>query len=421
MTAPEVHPLPRLHLPAAEVVRLDNGLQLHFTPYGRHPVTSVIVCAECGTAETPQHEALGLAMTLVKEGVGERSATEVARVLDLNGTTLTARADDHWRHWTLSSLSEGLHDTIPLLAEALTQPRYEQASFDTAQRQLIARIQQREHSVDTQCQLLAESAMAPEGHPLRRTPRPEVVEALTRQDVLDVSARGIDPARTHVFVCGNYSTAQRDLITKVFSDLKAPAVALPPLDIRPLKPRPGHYSKTLEGNHQQAAMTLALPIDITRHDGDYSPLRVAVQAFGGYFGSRLNANIRERHGYTYGITAVLLGQPEGTTLSIATQCDPRYCEDVEREVLRELERMAAEPPAGEELARVQRRAALEDATVLEHPFKVNNEVSLPVILGIPDGYYERRQAAAASLTPALIADLWARLIHPSRLISATCQ
>ena len=61
-------------------------------------------------------------------------------------------------------------------------------------------------------------------------------------------------------------------------------------------------------------------------------------ALGGYFGSRLMANIREDKGYTYGISASLLGYKEGGIMSIATQCDNQYVSALIEEVKKEKQR-----------------------------------------------------------------------------------
>lgn len=63
---------------------------------------------------------------------------------------------------------------------------------------------------------------------------------------------------------------------------------------------------------------------VLRSDADYIPLRILVTALGGYFGSRLMTNIREDKGYTYGISASLLGYRNNSFISISCQCDTSH-------------------------------------------------------------------------------------------------
>ena len=82
-------------------------------------------------------------------------------------------------------------------------------------------------------------------------------------------------------------------------------------------------------------------------------MMVAVTLLGGYFGSRLMSNIREKRGYTYGINATIYSVPHDNALVIACETATQYAEAVVDEVRRELQRLCDESVGEDELQMVK--------------------------------------------------------------------
>lgn len=151
----------------------------------------------------------------------------------------------------------------------------------------------------------------------------------------------------------------------------------------------------------QSAISFSIPT-IGREHPDYINLRLAIMALGGYFGSRLNKNIREEKGYTYGITANLLGFREGAFVEIRVQCDPAYVESVIAEVKEEIRRMVDEPLSEEELNAVKNFAMTTLASILDSPFTIIDHHISNHHLHIAPDYFDAQLGAISNLSAATV-------------------
>ncbi len=148
----------------------------------------------------------------------------------------------------------------------------------------------------------------------------------------------------------------------------------------------------------QAAISMGLP-GPRRTDADFVPLRNAVTALGGYFGSRLMTSIREEKGLTYGISAYLLGYREGSVITIKAQADNAYVDRVIDEVRKEIAKLASEPMGDDELHRLRQNLSTSLVEILDSPFSIADFYRSLIPLGVdPHAYFAERAALAETLT-----------------------
>ena len=138
-------------------------------------------------------------------------------------------------------------------------------------------------------------------------------------------------------------------------------------------------------------------------------------AFGGYFGSRLMQNIRERKGYTYGIDASLPGLGCDRFLRVSTECDAAYVEAVIAEVRSEMERLRREPLPAEELNAVKQFLLGERAKMLDHPFSQASLVAMVVNGRFPSDHFNRMCGAVVGVTPERLLSLARQYFRPEQL------
>ena len=127
-------------------------------------------------------------------------------------------------------------------------------------------------------------------------------------------------------------------------------------------------------------------------------LRIAGCALGGYFGSRLNANIREAKGLTYGITSSLVGIDGYGVINIACQCDDRYVDAVISEIRQELNRMKSGDYTADEIARLKRFYMTSLSGILDSPFSVMDFYESAHIADIPSDYFAQQLRALEMLS-----------------------
>lgn len=208
-----------------------------------------------------------------------------------------------------------------------------------------------------------------------------------------------------------------DSVAEIFSDIPKGNSSYK-ANIVPFHAAPaGTVEKIVKKDAKQSSIVMTLPA-VGRNHPDYIPLHIAVSALGGYFGSRLMLEIRERLGLTYGISASLLGSEEGAYIQIQADTD---CDKVERlcnEVKKELLKMVSQPPADSELTRLRQSLLSSQAAILDSPFSIIDYHISRLTASIPDGYFEKKLQAITQLTPETISRVAAKYFKPDELRTA---
>ena len=126
---------------------------------------------------------------------------------------------------------------------------------------------------------------------------------------------------------------------------------------------------------------------VPRRHPDYIKLRLLATVLGGYFGSRLMANIREDKGYTYGINASLSGRSFDGYIGISTECDTQHCWNVIAETKKEMVRLCDEPIPEQELKVVKRHLLSDLVKTLDTPFNIAAYIGSMFCYGIYPTYF----------------------------------
>lgn len=250
-------------------------------------------------------------------------------------------------------------------------------------------------------------------HPINRMIDAEGIDALSTDDIQAACRQAFTPA-PRLFIAGNLEEvlpAVSDFFGRL--DYNAPAADQNIIDMQPL---PGSHTFVIDVDAEhQAALAISIPT-IDRNHPDYIALRLVIMALGGYFGSRLMANIREDKGYTYGIQANLLGYREGGVISIMTETATQYIDAVINEVRHELIRLREQPMPDDELFIVKNNAMTSLAATLDTPFSIMDLHISQFHTGTPENYFEKQLEVINSLSTPQILELSQKYLDIDRLL-----
>lgn len=225
----------------------------------------------------------------------------------------------------------------------------------------------------------------------------------------------INPAGITAFIAGYADTELLDTIDAYLQNMTG-RKNYPENSSVPFCPAaPGRHEVQVDDSLQDAVI-VGIPLDAGITDSaDYWPLRLAVQALGGYFGSRLMQNIREDKGYTYGIYSQLNVLKEGAFASINCECDRAYTDKVLQEIKAELIRFAAEPMGAAEHHRMCQSLTSLLAGMCDTPMRVQAQLISQLINGQDEDYYNQFWQAVADVTPLQMSMAVARCLPPEAL------
>ena len=294
---------PAFTAPLPQTVTLSNGIPVYV--YARHdlPIVACSVTVDPGgPVEPPARAGLAsLAAAMTQEGAGNLDSNGFAQAIAALGGTITASADERSVVLSARVLSRNLGPAAALLADATLRPRMAAADFDRVKATTLDELRQR---ADVPNAVAADVAARAVFVPSSRRSLPAAgttgtVTPLSLDDVgggyRDLLAR----SSLRIVVAGDVTPDQaRAALEKPFADWHGAAVAAPAAD--PFRPAQGMRVYLVDRpNAVQTVIYLLAPSSPFADPGRVDAELVNV-VLGGSFTSRLNRNLREVHGYTYG-------------------------------------------------------------------------------------------------------------------------
>lgn len=369
-------------------ITLDNGIELRVVDGGEDEIVRVNALMAGGTFdEEKTMQSVVTALTLF-EGNAKQRADEVAEALDYYGAWQSAAPSDHYMLTTMSVMNRNLEHVLPLMLETFNSATFN--SEDIAPHLL---------RMKAQCALALEQVkylalqevrrlFYGDNHPLAVVPLPDDIDRLDDNDLRSFHARHFNVENCILVVSGKVGERGIALLNNTFGrwnrhgePTQPKCVAENPSNVRQsVVDRPGSV---------QSAVALAFP-GVPRRHPDYFPLRILTTVLGGYFGSRLMANVREDKGYTYGISASLLGRSDGSSVVVASECGTQYTAPLIAEVRKEINRLRDELIPDDELNIVRRYMLSDLAKTLDTPFSIASSLCGQWLYGTYPEYFNNQ-------------------------------
>jgi predicted Zn-dependent peptidase len=241
---------------------------------------------------------------LLDEGTAKRSALDFAIALDFLGANLTASAGIEQTSISLQTLSKHLDAALDLMGEMVVQPAFQAEELERERKSRLQSLKQQRDVATAVADRVFMQVVYGEDHPYGRPNAGTLasVEAVTRDDITSFYERYYRPNNAVLIVVGDVTPQQlvpkleRALAGWTAQPIPAEAATAP---ARPaaktmavyLVDKPNAAQSEVRIGHAGAARTV---------DPDFYALQVCMTALGGQFTSRVNLNLREKHGYTYG-------------------------------------------------------------------------------------------------------------------------
>ncbi len=305
-TKPPMLPRPaELTVPEVKALSLPNGLKLNVVEHHELPLVHVILSVAGGARLDASRPGLAtFTANMLDEGAGTRSALQLQSELAYLGAQLTTAAD--WDRTTVSLKVpvRTLEPALDLMADVVLRPTFSAAEV-TRQRGLrLTVILQRKDQPNTLAQLAFSTALYSAGHPYYNPTGGDSATTVTL-DSAKVRAfyeATIRPSRATIYAVGDMSSAQlREALGKRFGawrDLQSAAVVRS--NVTPTTLGSGRRIVLVDKpNAAQSVIVIGAP-GFERSSPDYAAVQVMNTILGGLFTSRLNFNLRETKGYTYG-------------------------------------------------------------------------------------------------------------------------
>ena len=350
-TPPEPGPVAPFVVPAVHATRLDSGLQLRVARRERVPVVTALLVMDAGES-APAREQAGLAGLTGKSlhgGTARRSAVELAYALEDMGTHLGTSTGWDSTGVSLTCAADRFPSALRLLSEVVLTPGFPRGEVERIREQHLAGIRQRNMYPSRLAAAAASHFFFREGATYGRPMAGEEgsVAALDRAQVAGFAASRYRPGGAALAVAGDVDTAEvTDLCAECFGGWQGEAASVAATSGARFSERrivivhrPGAVQSELRVGHASVA----------RETPDYFPLIVMNAVLGGTFTSRLNLNLREDKGFTYGVSSRFDFRRSGSMFCVSAAVATEVTAAAVREMLAETETLAAGGPTAAEV------------------------------------------------------------------------
>jgi zinc protease len=393
---------PDLHVPAWTKYSLANGAELIVSEKNDLPLVSFRITFQGGTSQLEPATRRGVAVLtagMMKEGTKTRDGEALSNAQQLLGTSINVNVGSENGSIAFQSTTSKFPQTLDILADMLLNSTFPQDALERLRAQsLVSLTQGRDQPAAIATRVFAKILYG-DLHPFGQNLTEESLKAITREDVVAFHNAYFLPGRALITVVGDVkpasvkATIEKSLVAWSRAGEK-PAFSYPAL--------PPTHPMTIflvdKPGAAQSTFAIGNP-GPPRNTPDYDALQVMNTIFGGMFQSRLNANIREEKGYSYGVSSnFAYGKGPGAFRSggdmVSAKTDAALVE-----FMKELRGIGGARPVSDDELKTAKDSLIQRLPgTFETVFSVNNAIVSLWTQGLPDNYYQQYISRISAVT-----------------------
>ena len=418
-------PLPRpapsaprpYRFPTFERVTLENGLGVIVAPVRALPMVTVMLVGDAGASAEPggREGVANITARALLEGT-KRRGSEVTELFERLGASIGAGADWDVSTVAMTALSPRLEEAMQLFGEVLLEPSFPEHELERLKAERLSDILQ----LSAEPRGLANELFSRILYePSSRYSRSEdgsatSVRSLGRVEVESFYRARYQPSVSTLIIAGDVSVEDGvKLARKVLGGWKgsasetAPTAAAPARTSRAVHivPKPDAPQSELRMGH----------IGLARSHPDYFPVLVMNSVLGGLFSSRINLNLREVHGYTYGAFSGYSWRRAPGPFVVSTAVKSDVTAESAREILLEIERMRTDTISEDELSLATSYLGGVFPIRYETTDAIARALSAMVAYRLPSDYFDSYRDKVRAVTTVDVLQAADRHLHPGEL------
>lgn len=402
-----------IEIAEAEPVLLRNGMKLYLLASDDFEILRLSVVFHAGSATQQVPFSASATANLLAEGSERMSAREISERLDYHGSYFDVNTDRDYTYISFAMLSKFVAPTLEVAAEILLHPAFpeeEVAAYCAKRKQ---RLQIDRTKVDVRAREAFAEAIFGEHHPYGERFDESAYDRLRSDDLRAFYRRRYTASNGFAVCSGRIGETERAAIIALLEQLPA---AEPPAQ-RPFPaPQQLRERRLPHAGAVQSAIRIGRLL-FPREHPDFLGMQVVAAALGGYFGSRLMQNLRERNGYTYGVMAAMVNFEREGYFAIGAQVGTEVTDAALAEIYAEIERLREEPMSDEELQLVKNIMTGEMMRILDGPFGVADVTIENILCGRTNRIIGENVERIRRITPSEVQRLAQRYLARETLVT----
>jgi zinc protease len=415
--APALGPIARLTLPPIEKRALANGLPVWVVETHEVPLVQVNLVVFAGSGDDPagQFGVASLAAAMLDEGAGSRGALDIADAAEFLGASLTTASTFDASAVRLNVPARRLAEALPLMADVALRPTFPIAELDRLRQERLTAILQARDDASAVVGPAFSQVVFGKTHRYGTGANgtTATLKAFSPEELKVFHAAHYQPGNATLVVVGDVTAAGvMPLLEKAFGSWKSGA---------PVRRTPVPAASQLTApqvvivdmpSAEQSQIRIGW-VGVPRSTPDYFALEVLNTVLGGSFTSRLNQNLREEHGYSYGASSRFdMRLSAGPFLAGAGVQTDKTAESL-KEFFKELNAIGS-PMSAEELTKAKNYLALGFPSDFETIGDLAARLDQMAVYKLPDNYYSEYVARVQAVTAADVQKAAATYIQPGK-------
>jgi predicted Zn-dependent peptidase len=405
--APAAYPVEKVLFPKPAQYTLANGIEVWVISAGEQEVFKFELSTKAGAIHSPLAGLAGMTASLMKRGTLSRSAQEIHQAFDFYGAFWDIQASLDHGTFTVYGLTKHFHSLIPLVREIL-----QDATFPSEEVEKEIEIERQKTKLNWEKTSYAASqkfrAQVFQDDPYGRFTVAKDFDNLDQKTLINQYQLTWSSQKPVIFLSGKISEEQIAYLDQTIGQISFSGTDL---QVHPLNAtsKPIKIREEKEGS-VQSSIRFGLSA-ISRTHPDYFQCSFMNTVLGGYFGSRLQKNIREDKGFTYGISSSLVPYPRGGYWVVGTDVNGENVEATLAEIKKEIIILQNDLIPSEELDIVKSYLMGSFTGELTQAFDIAEKVRVIQLDGLAPDFYDQFQDSIQNIQAQDIRDMAAKYLN----------
>jgi len=404
-------------LPVPQTFTLQNGLTVYYTQRPGLPIVSARLVVRSGSEQNPidRPGLAGFTTALLTEGTTTRSALQIADQAAQLGTALSAASSMDSISVAVSSLTRNFPAALDLVADVALHPTFPKEEIERQRASRLASLTNQRSNPTAVASNVMNAALFGPKHPYGYSElgTRESVEKIAADDMTAFWKRHFLPNNAGLVVAGDIPLDElKPLVQKAFGGwtrgtLPAPRTAVP-------TPTAAKLIVVDMGESAQSQVRTAA-IGAARSTTDFPRMQVLNEIVGGLFSSRINMNLREEHGYTYGAFSRFVYRRQPGPFFIGSGIRTDVTARAVAEIMRELKKLVEKGITKEELDLGRDSIVRSLPADFETSAQAAGALSNIYVYDLGSQYYARLPAAMQTVNTESVLGAARKYMAPARM------
>lgn len=393
--APEPGPAPEIRVGDYTKFEIENGLTVILVENHKLPRISYRLTVDRDPIFEGGHAGyVSMAGSQMRKGTTTSSKSEIDEKIDQIGASLNTRSNGI----SGGCLTRHASTLLAVMSDVLLNPTFPQEELEKEKKQTLSGLENAVTDASSISSTLANAITYGLKHPYGEPITPATVEAITRQDLVDYYSLYFRPEVSYLVIVGDIDEATaREQVDMYFGSWERGDVPENRYQ-RPALASANRVCFAPVTGAVQSVIKVTWPVFLKPGHDDAFAVKVMGSMLGGFFGSRLNQNLREDHAYTYGARASVNSDPWVGSFTAATSVRNEVTDSSLVQIMLEIERMASEAISDSELTFVKNFLNGQFARSLESPETVARFALNTERYSLPSNYYDNYLADLDAVT-----------------------